>query len=155
MFAIVFILLLFSTGDSILIGKIQNSTIIDVTHISLFNITLNQCICKLITVSGIIPAANYFPGNQSCQLFNFNNNSSLISSNFNTYWIFTNQSSAFITNTSITSTSSPTTSISSSSTTTSTTTSSTTSLSTTSTSTTTSSSTATSTTTSSSTTTTT
>jgi len=89
----VYILSLFSIVNSIIIGKIENNIMVGTTSNLLMNITLDQCICQMMTMSNaLITALNYFQINQTCQLFNSNISSITIELNFNSSFIFINQS---------------------------------------------------------------
>ncbi|CAF0889125.1 unnamed protein product [Adineta steineri] len=103
MFWIFFVLLIVSTGDCILIGKIDNNILIGNISKSLWNITQNQCICEMIDSNGIISTLNYFSTNQTCQLFYTNFTSILIEFSLNSSLIFMNQSAIFIAQNQITS----------------------------------------------------
>jgi hypothetical protein len=95
---ILVILSLFSITNSIQIGKIENNIMIGITNNSLTNITLDQCICQMMTMSNaLIKSLNYFQINQTCQLFNSNISSITIELNFNSSFIFLNQSEILIT----------------------------------------------------------
>ncbi|CAF0729126.1 unnamed protein product [Adineta steineri] len=96
MFWIFFVLLVFSTGNCILINKINNNILIGNISESLWNITQNQCICEMINSNGTISTSNYFSTNQTCQLFYTNFTSILIEFNLNSSLIFMNQSAIFI-----------------------------------------------------------
>ncbi|CAF0820680.1 unnamed protein product [Adineta steineri] len=71
---------------------------IGTTNYSLFNITQNQCICQLIQSNNSISSLNYFPTNQTCQLFYSSTSSITIQSYYNSFFIFMNQSSISLTN---------------------------------------------------------
>jgi hypothetical protein len=101
MFWLVIILSLFSVGNSHNIGKIQDNIMIGVTNYSLFNVTEHQCICQMMQWNGLVSAINYFQTNQTCQLFNYNISSIFIQYNFNSSFIFINQSWISITNSKI------------------------------------------------------
>ncbi|CAF0838789.1 unnamed protein product [Adineta steineri] len=107
MFWIFFVLLIVSTGDCILIGKIDNNILIGNIFKSLWNITQNQCICEMIDSNGIISTLNYFSTNQTCQLFYTNFTSILIEFSLNSSLIFMNQSAIFIAQNQIASTTTP------------------------------------------------
>ncbi|CAF1266076.1 unnamed protein product [Adineta steineri] len=96
MFWIFFVLLVFSTGDCILIGKIDNNILVGNMSESLWNITQSQCICEMINSNGTISTLNYFSANQTCQLFYTSFTSILIEFNANSSLIFMNQSAIFI-----------------------------------------------------------
>ncbi|UJR29737.1 hypothetical protein I4U23_017285 [Adineta vaga] len=98
MFWIIFIFSLFSTIDSIRIGKIEDRIMIGIiSNNFLFNISKIECICQMMKLNGTIIALNYFQINNTCQLFISNNNSFLIQYNSNSSFIFINQSSISIT----------------------------------------------------------
>jgi len=48
MFWAVLVLSLFSVGDSINIGKIQDNIMIGIANYSLLNVTEYQCICQMV-----------------------------------------------------------------------------------------------------------
>ncbi|CAF4281370.1 unnamed protein product, partial [Adineta steineri] len=127
---LIFILSLFSVCNSILIAKVQGYIIVGDMYKNLFNITKDQCICEMIKVNDLISALNYFPINQTCQLFRSNMSTIYIEFYSNSTLIFLNQSSISILNAQeyqlSTSSPIPTTTSSSSSTSTSTSTSTTT-----------------------------
>ncbi|CAF4184423.1 unnamed protein product, partial [Adineta steineri] len=116
MFWILFVLLVFCSGDCVLIGKIDNNILIGDISKSLWNITQSQCICEMITSNGMLSTLNYFSRNQTCQLFYTNYTSILIEFSLNSWLIFMNQSAIFIAQNQITSTTTPSSSSSSSST---------------------------------------
>jgi len=101
MFWLVIILSLFSVGNSHKIGKIQDHIMIGVTNYSLFNLTEDQCLCQMMQSNGLGAAVNYFQTNQTCQLFNYNISAIFIQYNFNSSFIFINQSWISITNSKI------------------------------------------------------
>jgi hypothetical protein len=101
MFWMFIVLSLFSVGDSFNIGKIPDHIMTGVTNYSLFNVTEDQCICQMIQWNGLVSAVNYFQTNQTCQLFNYNISSIFIQWNFNSSFIFINQSWISITNSKI------------------------------------------------------
>jgi hypothetical protein len=74
MFGIIVLLSLFPVLNSIQIGKIQNNIMIGIANNTLYNLTLNQCICQMITTNQLISALNYFQTNNTCQLFYSNTN---------------------------------------------------------------------------------
>jgi hypothetical protein len=98
MFWMVIILSLFSVGHSHNIGKIQDHIMIGVTNNSLFNLTENQCLCQMMQSNELASAVNYFQTNQTCQLFNYNISLIFIQYDFNSSFIFINQSWISITN---------------------------------------------------------
>ncbi|CAF1167386.1 unnamed protein product [Adineta steineri] len=87
----IFLVTLFYTVDSILLGKITNGMMIGTIYKSLFNINQNQCICEMIQSNQSITALNYFSINQTCQLLISNITSSSIQFNLYTSLIFFNQ----------------------------------------------------------------
>ncbi|CAF1102709.1 unnamed protein product [Adineta steineri] len=91
------ILLLFSVGNCVRVGKIQNYIVIGVMNNSLFNITEEQCICEMVKLNGFVSALNYFATNETCQLFSFDISSILIAFNLNSSFLFINQSTISIT----------------------------------------------------------
>jgi hypothetical protein len=92
MFWLVIILSLFSAGNSVSIGKIQDYIMIGVNNYSLFNVTENQCLCQMMQSNGLGSAINHFQTNQTCQLFYYNISSIFIQYYFNSSFIFINQS---------------------------------------------------------------
>jgi hypothetical protein len=93
-----FILSLFCVGDSILITTIQNNIMVGTMNNVLFNITQDQCICQMIQSNDLISALNYFPSNQTCQLFHSNITTVFIEYYSNSLFLFINQSSISIAN---------------------------------------------------------
>ncbi len=93
-----FILSLLSFGDPILITKIQDNIMVGNMNNLLFNITQDQCICEMIQSNDLISALNYFPSNQTCQLFHSNITSVFIEYYSNSFFLFINQSSISISN---------------------------------------------------------
>ena len=98
MFWMIIILSLFSASNSVSIGKIEDYMMISVINNSILNITEDECICQMIKSNDSISALNYFPINQTCQLFYLNASSILIEFYLNSSFIFINQSSILITN---------------------------------------------------------
>jgi hypothetical protein len=72
MFWMIVVLSLFFAGDSVKIGKIQNTIVIDIINNSLSNITGDQCICQMMKSNELLSAVNYFQINQTCQLYSSN-----------------------------------------------------------------------------------
>jgi outer membrane phospholipase A len=93
-----FILSLFSVGDCILITKIQDNIMVGIMNNMLFNITQDQCICEMIQSNDTISALNYFPTNQTCQLYHSNISSVFIEFYSGSSFIFINQSVISISN---------------------------------------------------------
>jgi hypothetical protein len=93
-----FLLSLISVGDCILITKIQDNIMVGTVNNVLFNITQDQCICEMIQTNDTISALNYFPTNQTCQLFHSNISSVFIKFYSNSFFLFINQSSISISN---------------------------------------------------------
>jgi hypothetical protein len=93
-----FILSLLSVGDSILITQIQDNIMVGIMNNTLFNITQDQCICQMIQSNDLISALNYFPSNETCQLFHSNITSVFIEFYSNSVFLFINQSSISISN---------------------------------------------------------
>jgi hypothetical protein len=93
-----FILSLLSVGDCIPITTIQNNIMVGMMNNMLFNITQDQCICQMIQSNDLISALNYFPSNQTCQLFHSNITSLFIEYYSNSLFLFINQSSISIAN---------------------------------------------------------
>ncbi|CAF1417266.1 unnamed protein product [Adineta steineri] len=94
---IVIILSLFSIGDCISIGKIEDYIMIDIINSTLLNISREKCICELVKSNELVSALNYFEANQTCQLFYSNKNSILIQFYINSSLTFINQSSISVT----------------------------------------------------------
>jgi len=93
-----FILSLLSVGDSILITKIQDNIMVGIMNNTLFDISQDQCICQMIQSNDLISALNYFPSNETCQLFHSNITSVFIEFYSNSFFLFINQSSISILN---------------------------------------------------------
>jgi hypothetical protein len=93
-----FILSLLSVGDSILITQIQDNIMVGIMNNTLFNITQDQCICQMIQSNDLISGLNYFPSNETCQLFHSNITSVFIEFYSNSVFLFINQSSISISN---------------------------------------------------------
>ncbi|CAF4416791.1 unnamed protein product, partial [Adineta steineri] len=98
MFWLIFILSLFSVCNSIRIAKVQGYIIVGDMYKNLLDVTQNQCICEMIKVNDLISASNYFPINQTCQLFRSNASTIYIEFYSNSALIFLNQSSISILN---------------------------------------------------------
>ncbi|CAF3958631.1 unnamed protein product, partial [Adineta steineri] len=98
MFCLIFFLSLFSICNSIVIAKVQNHIIVDDMYNTLFDVTQDQCICEMIKVNDTISALNYFPTNQTCQLFRSNISTIYIEFYSNSTFVFLNQSSISILN---------------------------------------------------------
>ena len=97
MFGIIFRLFLFSVINSIKIGKIDNSIIVDITNNIFSNLTRDQCLCQMLKTNQLISALNYFQTNNTCQLFYYNTSSITIEFYSNASIIFLNQSEITIT----------------------------------------------------------
>jgi hypothetical protein len=98
MFWIGIIFSLFSIVKCVSISQIEDHIMVGITNNLLLNVTKDQCICQMISSNEFIFALNYFQTNQTCQLFNYNTSSIFIQINFNSSFIFMNQSSMLITN---------------------------------------------------------
>ena len=92
---IVFLSLL-SYMDSTYVGIIKNNIMVDITNISLLNVTRAQCICRMIQSNQTLLALNYFPMNHTCQLFDGNISSVIMKLHSNASFIFMNQSITLI-----------------------------------------------------------
>jgi hypothetical protein len=94
---VVFFLFLFFAVESVPVAKIDNYQMIGMLHDTLVNITEAQCHCQMIKLDGLISASNYFPSNQTCQLFASNMSSMIIETNSNSLLRFVNRTAVVIT----------------------------------------------------------
>ena len=60
---------LFSVANSMSIGRIDNCSQIADMSVLVFNVTQDECICRMIHSNGSKFALNYFSTNRTCQLF--------------------------------------------------------------------------------------
>ena len=81
-----------SSMNCALLTEIDNFIMIGNADAIFVNKTRNECICKMINSNSSIAALNYYPNNQTCQLFSSRITSIYVQLNPNATLLYLNQS---------------------------------------------------------------